>query len=184
MKKIIGTLCVLTIFATAAHATEYIISGNGSGSDNSIEVNSNSETTIEQNNQGSFTNDIDASANTGGNDTDGGSVETGDASVLVRIRNFFNSNSADVDCCPEGVTPTPSVYDPGQPTPTPTTPPTGGGNGGGGNGGGGGGVGGPGGEILGLSAASGQSEIFFYALGSLCLALGGALVRHPKKLLA
>lgn len=172
--------------AASSHAEEFIISGNGAGSDNSINFQSSSETSINQQNQMDVNNEVDANANTGGNDTDHGSVETGDASVFVKIMNFFNNNSADVDnCCPDGQpTPTPTGFVPGQPTPT-TAPGIGGpgtSNGGGGNGGGG--VGGPSadGEVMGLSAASGDGVIeqIFTTLGVLCLALGSALMRVKK----
>lgn len=187
------SLFAAAFFFRSASAVELSIEGNAAGSDNTIQINSSQQTTVNQQNQMNVTNDVDANANTGGNSTDNGSVETGDASVFVKIKNFFNQNSADVDdCCPEGVTPTPpeagqtptpTVYDPGKPTPTPTPiesgqaqPPT--------TSSGGGGVGG--GEILGLSAAAGEgtTEALFYTLGTLCLALAGAIWRAPKKLIA
>ncbi|EKD87460.1 MAG: hypothetical protein ACD_36C00072G0002 [uncultured bacterium] len=189
--SIISFLLAGYFFATAIHADEFIIEGNADGSENSINFESSSQTNVTQSNQMDVNNQVDADANTGGNNTDGGSVETGDASVWVQIKNFFNWNQADVDdCCPEGVTPTPTVYDPGKPTPTPTTAPGVGGpgpsNGDGGNGGGGNGGGGGAGEVLGLSAAAGEptTEILFYTLGALCLALGGAMLRQPKNLLS
>jgi uncharacterized membrane protein YgcG len=178
------TILALVIFfvASAARAAEFSISGNGAGSENSIKIESSSKTTVNQQNQMDVTNDVNAVANTGGNNTDNGSVKTGDANIFVKIKNFFNSNSADVKCC---TTPEP------KPTQNPTnpTPPAGGDGGGGGVGGGGGNGGGggtsdggsaAGGQVLGLSATSGESTNVFYVLGSLCLAFGSVLLGTKK----
>ena len=176
---IIGAL----LFITSIHAVELNISGNGAGSDNSVNINSSNTTSVNQSNQGSVNNDVNAGANTGGNNTDNGSVKTGDANIFVKIKNLFNSNSAEVDCCPPGVTPTPTVYDPSDPAPTTNE------------------VGGPGGAstgtstssnnnttssqgaVLGLSATAGEGkdELWFYIAGFLSIVAGGALMRQPTK---
>lgn len=162
-------------------AEQYVIEGNGAGSNNQLDINQNQNTTIQQNSNSSFKNDINAGANTGGNE--GGSVTTGNASVKVTVKNQGNTNQANVDqCCPTK-TPTPTPGKAGQPSPTPTSgvgggapPADGGGDGGaGGNGGGGGG----GGQVIGLSAASGEnySEIAITATGIVCLLAGAYLTR-------
>jgi uncharacterized membrane protein YgcG len=182
------TVLVLGIFFVAriARADEFSISGNAAGSENSIKIESSSHTTVNQQNSMDVKNTVDASANTGGNTADNGSVKTGDANIFVKIKNFFNSNTADVKCC---TTPEP------KPTQNPTnpTPPAGGGDGGGGSssgssdggssGGAGGGGSSSGGQVLGLSATSGESTNVFYVLGSLCLAFGSVLL-GTKKFLA
>lgn len=177
------------VFLGSARALELNNSGNGAGSQNSIDLQYNQSTNVNQNNQGSFNNDINAGANTGGNSVsggNGGSITTGDATVNVTVDNRFNSNQANVECCPDGKTPTPT-HKPGQPTGTPTpTPPGGvggppgdGGDGDGGNGGGppAGGVGG--GQVIGLSAASGENttELLITSTGLVCLFAGTTLLR-------
>jgi len=185
-------LVAFVLLVHAAWAIELDISGNAADSQNTIQVQQGGSTTVDQSNQMNVTNDVDAQANTGGNSIGdgGGSVTTGDSSIIVKIKNLFNINQAETECCP---TPTPH-YDPGKPTPTPLpgSPPTGGGppaggagdgggNGGGGGGNGGGGVGG--GEVLGLAATAGDgmAETIIQLLGLVCLGIGSALV-GPKKL--
>lgn len=174
----------------AVFADQYSITGGGSDSQSTIDVSRSQSTSVNQNNQGSFRNDVDAEANTGGNA--GGSVTTGDASVNVTVDNQFNSNQANVPCCPDGKaspTPTPKPHKPGE-TPTPIQsgptppggvggPPSGDGDGGGNGGGNGGdGVGG-GGEVIGISAAAGENymEIALTASGIVCLLAGAYLTR-------
>lgn len=185
MRILALTVLALGIFfvASCVQAEDLIISGNGAGSDNSININNSSQTTVNQQNSMDVNNKVDASANTGGNTADNGSVETGNANIFVKIKNFFNSNTAQVECCE---TPAP------KPTQNPTNPtPTAGvGDGGGGssNGSGDGGSSGgssnggssSGGQVLGLSATSGESTNVFYVLGSLCLAFGSVLLGTKK----
>lgn len=160
-------------------ADQYTIGGNAAGSQNSIDVTGGQSTNVGQNNQGSFNNDINAGADTGGNS--GGSITTGDASVNVTVDNRFNSNQANVTCCPDGKpSPTPTLK-PGQsPSPTPTAgiggPPGDGGDGDGDNGDGGAGGGG---EVVGISAAAGENytEIAITSLGIVCLLAGAFLTR-------
>jgi hypothetical protein len=191
---LVGLLLIAAVSAArVAYALQLDNSGNGAGSQNSIDITGGQSTNVWQNNQGSINNDVSAGADTGGNSTTGNgnaSITTGDASVNVTIDNQFNSNQANVTCCPDGKstpTPTPKKPGPGQsPTPTPPGgiggPPSGdGGNGGGGNGGGnggGGGVGG-GGQVIGLSAADGENytQLLFTASGIVCLLAGAYLTR-------
>lgn len=99
-------------------ADDLSITGNGSGSENSISVDNESSTVVDQSNNADINNDVDASANTGGNSVEGNTggsvnVNTGDATTNVSITNQANVNQAQVGCC----SPTPSV-----PTATPTGP--------------------------------------------------------------
>ncbi len=82
----------------------YEISGNGTDSDNYIDVELEREVEVEQKNEADVSNDVKIYANTGGNeaeDNTGGDVEidTGDAEVGVLIQNELNSNFASVDTC-------------------------------------------------------------------------------------
>jgi len=74
-----------------------INSGNGSDSANSGNVNQETNTTISQANKAKIVNNLDLSANTGGNsssrNTGGDStIATGDASIVANIVNFVNNN--------------------------------------------------------------------------------------------
>lgn len=74
-----------------------INSGNGSGSTNNASVNQSSNSTLVQSNDAHVVNNIDLSANTGGNEVSnntGGnsSVKTGDAKVVANLVNFVNNN--------------------------------------------------------------------------------------------
>lgn len=125
-------------------------------------------------------------------------IVTGDATSITVICNDVNNTGGEGPCTPTPTptpppTATPTPTSTPEPTPTPTSAPSngggdnqqqGGGNGGGGTGGASTSAPAPQGEVLGLSAASGEStvEILFYALGLLCLAAGFGLTRHPKKL--
>lgn len=84
-------------------SASFVISGNGSGSDNYITAALENLTTVAQTNQANITNDIDADAKTGENEANfntGGDViiGTGDAKVVADVDNSVNFNYADVDC--------------------------------------------------------------------------------------
>lgn len=72
-------------------------SGNGEGSTNTINIESQDNDTITQVNNANIVNNVNLSANTGGNsasrNTGGDStITTGDASVVASIVNFVNNN--------------------------------------------------------------------------------------------
>ena len=72
-------------------------SGNGAGSTNTGTVNQTTNNTTEQTNTANIVNNVDLSANTGGNSASrntGGnnSITTGDASIIANIVNFVNNN--------------------------------------------------------------------------------------------
>ncbi len=84
--------------------TTIVISGNGAGSDNSVNVTRNMTTTVNQTNYAVVSNDVEADANTGDNDANfntGGNVtvSTGNANVTANVSNNLNKNVAQVDCC-------------------------------------------------------------------------------------
>lgn len=79
------------------------ILGNGSDSDNEIDLDFNRTQTLQQTNFADFDNDVDVEAETGDNDVEdntGGetSLNTGAATVLVEVDNMANFNWADLDC--------------------------------------------------------------------------------------
>ena len=79
------------------------ILGNGTHSDNDIDLDLDSLISVIQSNDADVYNDVDANAKTGGNDANdntGGdvSIETGDAETTVEVDNMVNFNWADVDC--------------------------------------------------------------------------------------
>ena len=101
---------VVSSFAAPLSATTVEISGNGSDSDNTVEVTQTNVTTVNQSNTANISNNIDVDADTGDNDAEdntGGdvSINTGDASATVGVSNTANSNQASVSgCCPDDVT--------------------------------------------------------------------------------
>ena len=81
-----------------------VVSGNGSESNNDVDVDINNATQVNQSNEANVSNNVNASANTGGNDaednTGGGvSIDTGDAEASATVVNAVNSNEAVVEDC-------------------------------------------------------------------------------------
>lgn len=101
---------LLNSFATPAFAaTTITLSGNGTDSNNTANINLTKTATVVQNNTANVTNKVDVDAETGDNDANdntGGDVEikTGDSDVAVAVKNMLNSNSASIDCCTNGDT--------------------------------------------------------------------------------
>ena len=89
-----------TQFAVGVDGTVNITNeGNGSGSTNTGTVTADITNTTTQTNTAEITNNIDLSANTGGNsasrNTGGKSeIETGDANIMLNVLNFVNNNFA------------------------------------------------------------------------------------------
>lgn len=107
-KKVLAALSAGTLFLSLASPamadTSLVITGNGASSDNTVEVQTNHNTTVVQNNNAVVTNNVSANSSTGTNDanqnTNGGVlVKTGDATSNVTVQNMLNSNRAAVDCC-------------------------------------------------------------------------------------
>ena len=108
-RKILGLLSLFLGFmitlAPSARALELVISENGSGSSSTVEIQVETTTTVEQNNQADVSNNVETNADTGSNDANdntGGdvSVETGDIVSEVGVSTAVNSSSVDVGCCP------------------------------------------------------------------------------------
>lgn len=90
----------------AAYSEEIVveISGNGGGSDNTVEVSVKEETNVEQNNEAHIENNVSNDANTGDNEANsntGGEVvvQTGDVTAETHIENSnVNTNHAETGC--------------------------------------------------------------------------------------
>lgn len=133
---------VCLVLARQVNAEQYTlsVSGNGNGSSNSISVEQAKDVEVKQTNSAEISNSVDVKVNTGNNTVDGStngnaSITTGDAKVVVSVQNDFNKNLASAEPCCKNTTPTPApsihptptIYDPGEPTPT-TVPAIGGGS--------------------------------------------------------
>jgi len=86
-----------------AGGLDVVISGNGSDSDNTVNLSSDPSLTLVQGNTAVISNNVDADANSGGNkanDNTGGdtTVKTGDATSHVGVDNMVNFNAASADC--------------------------------------------------------------------------------------
>ena len=82
---------------------DVLINGNGSDTDNTVDLKLGTETELYQNNYAEVKNIVDAEAETGDNEAEentGGEVEieTGDAEVDVTVDNMVNFNWADLEC--------------------------------------------------------------------------------------
>lgn len=183
------------ITVQSVFAESLSIEGNGQGTQNSIQLNSTSNNSVQQHNTATIKTTVDANANTGGNSANGNkgntTIKTGDSEVNINVTNTVNQNSATVGCCgtptpsKKPLTPTPTQTS-GTPTPTsgsgnnPTNNNSNSGNGGSNNNSGGIGGGSAGPEILGLAATSGTpiTDTLFYIAGTLCLGLAARLARQ------
>lgn len=100
-----GAILANTLLPLGAFAEEtYTVSGNGTGSQNSVTSSGNTSTTVNQSNEATVTNDVDVTSNTGNNEASGNTggdvtVNTGNASSNVSVSNSANSNSAELGCC-------------------------------------------------------------------------------------
>lgn len=93
----------LNTLMPAFAATTIEISGNAND-DNKVEVQSEKTTAVNQSNNATVKNEIQAKANTGDNEANrnaGGTVkiDTGNASVDTKVKNELNTNVAEVDRC-------------------------------------------------------------------------------------
>ncbi|KKU55437.1 hypothetical protein A3C34_01555 [Candidatus Amesbacteria bacterium RIFCSPHIGHO2_02_FULL_48_21] len=200
LATLIFLVLTVTVVAKVSAVYELDVSGNASGSDNSIVVQSGSSINVQQGGSIELTNEIDARANTGGNSASGNegetTITTGDATTEVEVNNFFNQNKAIIGCCTPTPIPTQKPQSAPDPTATPvpavggaqpTTAPaasTGASTSGSssGSGGGTGGSSAAGGQVLGLSATSGPVSVLeyaFYLAASICLS-GAKLLRVSR----
>lgn len=101
-------LVATSLMTTLARADEFIITGNGDGSDNQITATDTSTTNVTQTSSADVTNNVDTSATTGENqvnsNTGDASITTGDIHEDIAIENTLNSSSVETPCCPSDTT--------------------------------------------------------------------------------
>lgn len=107
-KLLIGSIVTAIVlpvsaFYTKADATELVITDNGTGSSNSVSVNTQNNTTSSQTNNADVTNQTSVNANTGGNSTDSNSgnssISTGNVDVANSTSNDVNHNQSQQSNC-------------------------------------------------------------------------------------
>jgi len=112
MKKYILILALIPFLSNPllVRADEYVISGNGSGSDNQINVTVEQTTEVTQENNAEINNDVNIEADTGNNETSGNTGEdtnivTGNVQVESNIENTgINQSYVEAGCCTESGT--------------------------------------------------------------------------------
>ena len=92
-------LCLVSVFSGNVSAVEVNVNSNGTGSENSVNVTTNQSSTISQSNISNFFTRIFIRSSTGNNNSNGGSVNTGNSSTSVNVTTSGNSNVASVPCC-------------------------------------------------------------------------------------
>lgn len=96
-------ITLLHVSAPFVLAEEFVITGNGSGANSEVVVQTESSVTIEQSNNTSINNEVDTNANTGGNEiTDSAgpsTITTGNIETQVDVGNSMNSSVVNNDCC-------------------------------------------------------------------------------------
>lgn len=108
LKKKIGFMIMLLSLMffslTNASAEELTITGNGGGSQNEVNITSQTTTTIKQTNQAQVVNDVKPTANSGDNQTSGNTgnsnITTGNIDSKTTVENQGNVSKADNPCCP------------------------------------------------------------------------------------
>lgn len=98
-----ATTALLSV-APVTFATSVVVSGNGTDSDNTVNLEINRTVDIFQQNTADVDNSVNASANTGGNeasDNTGGNVSigTGNATTRLTLSTSANSNTNSGNCC-------------------------------------------------------------------------------------
>lgn len=100
------TLCIalqVQIFAQV-YAEEIVVSGNGAGSQNEVSIESNQNTTVQQENNADVKNDVESNSDTGNNtanDNQGdAAIQTGDINSQTNVSNEnINTNIATNNPC-------------------------------------------------------------------------------------
>jgi hypothetical protein len=95
---------LVNALAPVTLAQELTVTGNGAFSDNTIKVETNNATVVDQSNDANVTNNITSNASTGGNSASyntGGDthIVTGDAATLVDVSTAVNMNKAVLHDC-------------------------------------------------------------------------------------
>ncbi len=101
---VITSALLFSVVTPTFAATEIRISGNGSGSDNTVSANKNSTTSVQQSNSATISNDMSTSSNTGSNRASNNirgnvRINSGDADSSVKISNMANMNHVSVGDC-------------------------------------------------------------------------------------
>jgi hypothetical protein len=108
LKKIFSLIVtfslIFSVFSPAVFAATTDISGNGSYSENTVNIIKEEEKTVVQDNSASIKNFINSEANSGGNmasNNTGGdtSLLTGNAITSVEVSNMANLNQASIEDC-------------------------------------------------------------------------------------
>lgn len=99
-----AVLGLASVAPAAFGATSLTVSGNGSNSNNSVNVSSSNSNFVTQSNVANVVNDVAVSSNTGGNHADsntGGTsnISTGSTTSNVGVSTQANSNIANVAAC-------------------------------------------------------------------------------------
>src|SRR3989304_2592587 len=109
LRRVIAIILVLTLLwgrgVRHVKAEEFVITDNGSGSSNEVNITQESQTTVTQSNASETSNSSDTNTNTGGNsaseNTNGdASITTGDAASQVVVENSGNTSIVNTGCCP------------------------------------------------------------------------------------
>lgn len=111
-KTLYLSICALLVLmpllrnAPYSYATEIVVSGNGEGSQNQVNVTQGSSNTSVQSNDAQVQNTDQTSADTGNNSTsanNGGdsAISTGDVNSQSDVSNQMNQSSANQECCPD-----------------------------------------------------------------------------------
>lgn len=95
---------LINALAPVAFAETITVSGNGSLSNNTVNVSSNTTTSVNQSNNANVINNVTSNASTGGNSTNfntGGNttIQTGNATTNTTVSTAANLNSASVNSC-------------------------------------------------------------------------------------
>ncbi len=105
-KNIIITLVSVAILPIATHvayAEEFVITGNGAGSSNTVEVSSATSNNVSQSNDAAVTNNLTTTSNTGNNQANSNSgnvaVQTGNTQTATEVANNLNNSVVDSTTC-------------------------------------------------------------------------------------
>lgn len=100
-----GVLVAFSLYSpTFSFAQEILIEDNGSSSNNQIVISSSNNSTIVQSNTSNVSNNIEVTANTGGNEASSNTVsqtniETGEVLTNTEVLNSTNIQSLESNCC-------------------------------------------------------------------------------------
>lgn len=104
LKRVLIFIIIFFVSVNPVYALELVISGNGSSSDNTVNLEVKKEETVSQTNEANVENNLTENANTGGNTVTNASadtkIDTGNISENINIENNINQSFATSnDCC-------------------------------------------------------------------------------------